>query len=76
MSQKCKEDERSRQYLPFKILQNLDLFASENDLDEPQNTEFKRTIKNSIKGFKEKFKKDTKKQDSELKKRNIKRINF
>lgn len=54
----------------------MDLFASENDLDELQNTEFKRTIMNFIKGFKYKFKKDTKKQDSEFKEKEHKENKF
>lgn len=46
------------------------MFASENDLDEPQDKEFKSTITNSIRGVKE-FDEDTKKQLKEIKKKEL-----
>lgn len=46
------------------------MFASENDLDEPQDKEFKSTITNSIRGVKE-FDEDTKKQLKEIKEKEL-----
>ena len=46
------------------------MFANENYLDEPQDTEFKGTIINLRKDSKE-FKVDTKKQFSEIKEKEI-----
>lgn len=46
------------------------MFAIENDLDKPQDKEFKSTHTNSTKGFKE-FDEDTKKQLKEIKEKDL-----
>jgi hypothetical protein len=48
------------------------MIANENYLNEPQDTEFKRTIASFIKEFKE-FREDTKKQLNEIKTKILRR---
>lgn len=52
----------------------VQVFANEFYQDEHQDTEFKRAIINSIKELKE-FKEDTKKHPSEVREKNLRRIN-
>lgn len=49
----------------------MEIFDSENYLDEPQDTEFKRTIINFSDDFKD-FKEDTKKQYNDIGDKDIK----
>lgn len=49
---------------------SVKMFFSENDLDKPQDTGFKKKILNSIKGFKE-LKEDRKKKLNEIKRKRL-----
>lgn len=56
---------------PIKPTSPMDVFSNENYLDEPQDTEFKRTIINFSDDFKD-FKEDTKKQYNDIGDKDIK----
>lgn len=72
--QKYQQYERSSQYLLSKIGQYYRMFASENELDGPQDPKIERTIINFIKEFKE-VKEDTKIQLNGMKEKELQENN-